>query len=66
VTIHRQGSIVSESGIYEVIHDQQHAQKHEVTCIKGKRFPPCRKCGDDVGFKLVRSAVHIEDNQWFQ
>jgi hypothetical protein len=63
--LHRQGSIVPESGVYEVIHDKGHAQKHEVTCIEGRRFPPCRTCHDAVQFRLVRGAVHIENHHLF-
>jgi hypothetical protein len=63
MTLHREGSFVPESGVYEVVHDKNHAQRHEVTCIKGRRFPPCRTCGKNVEFKLVRAAIHIDDHQ---
>jgi hypothetical protein len=66
VTIHREGSIVPESDIYEVIHHDQHAQRHQVTCIKGRRFPPCRKCGENVEFRLIKAAIHIEDHHLLQ
>jgi len=37
------GQIVPESGIYRITHDPQHADMpHEVTVIKGRRFPTCR------------------------
>ena len=65
MTIHRQGSIVPESGIYDVIHCEQHKphdRKHQVTCIEGKRFPPCRDCGTDVQYQLFRGAIHIADH----
>ena len=62
---HRVGSKVPESGVYEVIHDDNHAQRHEVTCIEGKRFPPCRTCGENVEFRLVRAANHIEGHSAF-
>jgi hypothetical protein len=67
MTTHREGSLVPESGVYEVIHDkkQHDVQRHEVTCIKGKRFPPCRGCGKDVEFRAVRIALHIGDHQHF-
>lgn len=63
---HRVGSIVPESGIYDVIHEKGHAQKHQVTCIEGRRFPPCRTCGDDVVFRLSRAATHIEGHHLFE
>jgi hypothetical protein len=59
---HRVGSIVPEPGIYDVIHDKSHAQKHQVTCIEGRRFPPCRTCGEEVQFRLFRSATHIDEH----
>jgi hypothetical protein len=59
---HRVGSIVPESGIYDVLHDNVHAQKHQVTCIAGKRFPPCHTCDKHVQYRLFRSATHIEDH----
>jgi hypothetical protein len=63
---HRVGSKVPESGVYEVIHHDNHSQRHEVTCIEGKRFPPCRHCGEDVEFRLVRGAIHIEHHTTFE
>ncbi len=59
------GETVPLSGIYKVIHDPRHAQEHEVTCIYGKRFPPCRGC-DHPRFVLVRAATHIENHKHFK
>ena len=37
------GEIVPQSGIYTITHDPAHADMpHEVTVIKGRRFPTCR------------------------
>jgi hypothetical protein len=63
---HRVGSKVPESGVYEVIHRDAHMQKHEVTCIKGTPFPPCRNCGKDVEFRLAHAAIHIERHSTFE
>lgn len=60
------GDKVERSGIYRVVHDQNHAQEHEVTCVYGKRFPPCNHCGNDVRFVLVRGARHIETDENFK
>ena len=38
------GQDVPHSGIYTVTHDHAHEQEHEVTCVYGKKFPPCRGC----------------------
>jgi hypothetical protein len=62
---HRVGSIVPKSGIYDVLHDKSHPLKHQVTCIAGKKFPPCHSCGKGVEFRLVKDAIHIGDHQSF-
>jgi len=38
------GDTVPNSGIYRVIHDPEHTEEHEVTCVYGKTFPPCSGC----------------------
>ena len=53
------GQIVPESGIYRITHDPQHADMpHEVTVIKGRRFPTCRHC-KGISFELVHAAKHV-------
>jgi hypothetical protein len=64
-TVYKPGDTVESSGIYEVTHDTTHAQRHEVTCVYGKKFPPCRGC-KHPRFKLVRAAQHIESNEHFK
>ena len=55
----RPGHIVPEWGIYRITHDTQHANMpHEVTTIKGRRFPMRRHC-KGVAFELVHAAKHI-------
>jgi hypothetical protein len=55
------GQIVPESGIYRMMHDQQHADMpHELTVIKGRRFPTCRHC-KGVTFELVHGAKHVHE-----
>jgi hypothetical protein len=40
---YKPGQIVPQSGVYRITHDPQHADMpHEVTVIKGRRFPTCR------------------------
>lgn len=55
------GSIVPVSGIYTVMHENDHMGAHEVTCVKGNRFPTCRTCGNSR-FKLFLEAVHIDEH----
>jgi hypothetical protein len=59
------GEKVPESGIYSVAHDPKHARPHDVTCIKGRKFPPCRNC-IGVRFELKTAAVHVEDHLYFK
>ena len=59
------GEKCSRSGVYRVVHDSDHSQAHEVTCVYGKRFPLCNHCGDHVRFVLVRGAVHIDASEHF-
>jgi hypothetical protein len=60
------GDEVPNSGIYKVVHDPYHAAEHEVTCVYGKRFPPCNHCGHKVRFVLVRAAQHIDSHDSFK
>ena len=59
------GDKVPCSGIYKVVHDDEHTEEHEVTVIFGKHFPPCNHCGDEVRFVLVRKAKHITNHSDF-
>ena len=55
------GQIVPESGIYRITHDPQHADMpHEVTVVKGTRFPTCRHC-KGITFELVHAAKHVRE-----
>jgi hypothetical protein len=62
---YKPGDLVPASGIYRVTHDPRHAYEHEVTCIAGKKFPPCRSCAHPR-FELVKAALHIEDHEHFR
>ena len=63
--VFKPGDEVPHSGIYKVIHDPAHAQQHEVTCVYGKKFPPCRDCSHPR-FVLVRAAIHIDASEHFK
>lgn len=63
---YKPGDEVSKSGIYRVIHDTNHAEPHEVTCVYGKRFPPCNHCGHHVRFELTHAAIHIDSSKHFK
>ena len=56
---YRPGQIVPQSGVYAITHDPVHADMpHEVTVIKGCRFPTCRHC-KGISFELVHAAQHV-------
>jgi hypothetical protein len=56
---YKPGEIVPQSGIYTITHDPAHTgMPHEVTAIKGRRFPTCRHC-KGVRFELARAAKHV-------
>ncbi len=40
--VYRPEDEVHASGLYRATHDPAHAGGHDVICIQGKIFPPCR------------------------
>lgn len=64
--IYGPGEKVPKSGIYRVVHDENHESPHEVTCVSDEPFPPCRNCGDAARFALVRAAQHITEHEQFK
>lgn len=65
MTEFKPGEKVEHSGIYRVMHDTEHAEVHEVTCVDGKTFPPCGHC-KHPRFTLVRAAQHVDENEHFK
>jgi hypothetical protein len=58
---YKPGQIVPQSGVYRITHDPQHADMpHEVTVIKGRRFPTCRHC-KGISFEIVYAAKHVDE-----
>ena len=58
---YKRGEIVPQSGIYRITHDPQDADMpHEVTVIKGRRFPTCRQC-KGITFDLAHAAKHVDE-----
>jgi len=60
------GQDVPRSGIYIVTHDNNHAEEHEVTCVKDKIFPPCSGCDGNPTFKLLLPAKHVSEHEFFK
>jgi hypothetical protein len=63
---YRSGEVVRQSGIYEVIHDREHREAHEVVMISGQQFPDCETCKEKVRFRLVRTAPYIFQDEDFE
>lgn len=59
------GQPVTETGIYEVIHDRGHRQSHEAVMHRESMFPACDQCDMRVRFKLVRTAPYIFEDEDF-
>jgi hypothetical protein len=62
---YRPGEIVARSVVYRVIHDQNHVATHEVTVVRGRKFPPCNHCGNHPRFVPSKLAIHIDDDPNF-
>lgn len=57
---------IPQSGIYRVYH-RSHRLPHEVTLLKGEKFPKCQKCPEAVRFKLLRALNYqaaLRDSSW--
>lgn len=63
---YKPGEIVPQSGVYTITHDPVHADMpHEVTVIKGRRFPTCRHC-KGITFQLAHAAKHVSEIDHFE
>jgi CheY-like chemotaxis protein len=60
------GQIAPFSGIYLVIHDRCHPERHYATVLYGDVFPPCATCTSAVRFELALSAVYVRAHPFFQ
>jgi hypothetical protein len=52
VAIFKPGQIVLDFGVYDPVHPDM---RHEVTVVKGRRFPTCGHC-KGITFDLVHAA----------
>ena len=60
------GDRVVRSSIYRVSHADGCDVEQEVTCVFGRVFPPCLKCGEEVSFSLVRYAQDVGGHPSFK
>ena len=56
---------VVASGIYVVQPDDKKLGEIEVTCVRGKEFPPCKKCKGKATFTLQTKAKHWKHHDAF-
>lgn len=55
---------VPATGIYQALH-YRHRVGHEVVISRGRVFPACSECGNNLRFRLVRAAPHIYEDRNF-
>ena len=60
--LYKSGDRVPVGGIYEVSHTE-HRVPHEVTLLKGQKFPPCACCGNHVRFKVIRKVNALNERR---
>ena len=60
------GDTVRQTGIYEVTHDRDHREAHDVVMLADDVFPSCETCDQRVRFRLVRTAPYIFQDQDFE
>jgi hypothetical protein len=60
------GEPIRETGIYEVLHHNEHRPAHEAVMHAGDAFPLCDTCHGDVRFRLIRTAPYIFDDEDFE
>lgn len=56
--VYRPGDTVPTSGIYTALHID-HRSSHSVVAIQGEQFPACRRCGENVRFRVSRLLPHM-------
>ncbi len=55
--IFRSGDLVTESGLYAVLHSTPHALIHHAVHIEGAHFQGCKMCPMGVWYRLEASHV---------
>ena len=64
--LYKPADVVRLTGIYEVLHDREHRESHEVVMHARDLFPACDTCDMRVRFRLVRTAPYIFDDEDFE
>ena len=68
--LYKPGDTVPQTGVYDVTHDnldgQEHTPPHPVTALRGKLFPPCRACHEQLSreySKPIRPIISMWGNR---
>lgn len=64
--IFRAGDKAPTTGIYRVVHGQQHVDAHYVIALQGDIFPACLECSDNVRFDVALSTAHVNAHPLFK
>jgi len=59
------GEKIPATGIYSVVHTNNHTNPHDVTIASDGEFPLCNECGDRVYFTLNKAGQNIALNPYF-
>ena len=57
--------LVEVSGLYQVIHCNDHASEGEAIFVRLGFFPTCPECGEKVLYRLVKPVRHISEDRDF-
>ena len=57
------GTPVEESGIYEICHVDE--PRVTLLLLRNTFFPSCKRCGENVRYKLVQAVPHISEDPDF-
>lgn len=57
------GELVTYSGIYEICHQDE--PRAQALLVRHSIFPLCKRCGNEVRYKLVQVAPHISEDPDF-
>ena len=57
-------TLVPLSGVYEICHRDE--PREWALLLRDDIFKPCKRCGMEVRYKLVRAAPHISEDRDFE
>ena len=60
------GDVVVSPGIYSARHAANCSASCEIALLAGESFPPCKSCGQQVQYQLLRHAPYLHDDEDFR